>query len=62
MKSNQPIAPFDALMIACHVSTRVYDGTVYTIADSRFPHLDGRRVLKALTAGRDVFSWYGETD
>ena len=54
------IDPFNALMLACHVSDRTFDGTIYTIADSRFPELNGRRVIKTLSAGRDVFAWYGE--
>jgi hypothetical protein len=54
------IDPFNALMLACHVSDRVFSGTIYTIADSRFPEINGRRVIKTLEAGRDVFAWYGE--
>jgi len=38
----------------------VFDGTIYTIADSRFPELNGRRVIKTLESGRDVFAWFGE--
>ena len=52
--------PFSALSMACHVSDRVFEGTIYTIADSRFPELNGRRVIKTLESGRDVFTWYGE--
>jgi hypothetical protein len=54
------IDPFNALVMACHTSDRVFGGTIYTIADTRFPEINGRRVIKTLEVGRDVFAWYGE--
>lgn len=53
---------FPAVVIerVCHISERTWEGTVYTLADERFPYLNGRRIIVRLVHGESVAEWVDE--
>jgi len=49
--------PQDALEHMCHMSKSTWVGTVYTIADDRFPDYNGRKILQTLNYGKHHYAW-----
>lgn len=46
-----------ALNTYCYTSERTWEGTVYTISDTRCPELNGRHIIARLDHGIDVIEW-----
>uniref|UniRef100_A0A6M3XMM5 Uncharacterized protein n=1 Tax=viral metagenome TaxID=1070528 RepID=A0A6M3XMM5_9ZZZZ len=49
--------PKQALETMCYISSRTWDGTVYTISDIRFPEYNGKQVLVSLINGKNTATW-----
>jgi hypothetical protein len=41
-----------------YTSDRVWEGTVYTISDIRYPDYNGKKIIVKIVKGKSEASWY----
>ena len=47
----------EALNLMCHTYERLFDETIYTIEDIRFPEYNGRQISRKLIHGTHLCEW-----
>jgi len=51
------MTPYEALQKICYTSERTFTGTIYTLADIRYPEYSGRQIKVEINYGKNIFTW-----